>query len=369
MNELKKHLFWVILGVVVLLSAGAWFYFTPSVTEAESELDSKSRPLKSQKPSDIKTKAHEKAAEDYKKKQDAEKTAVIDGIKAWPQLADLKTLRKRYPDAPPSATDKLGFDKWLGDQRTRIGKKLTDGGVQPPNLDKLLPGGTDDASVELIRHGDYKLRLLALIDDVADAVIPRAGNVSILQFETDPVKDEPIATAPAGALSVLDFKFRTADETRAAQTKAYAEALTKGGRPPKPGGPSATDPTFKGPEMPVAVSSMDIEFTGHVGAIPTLLRRFEATDHYHGSVAKVDFERIPPLFPGPITDTRVQQDYAKAEYKPTLNTHYGEPAVKVAVTVELYEFDQKKFDAMDAKPAPATGPGNKPKPPPPKAPN
>src|SRR6185295_17700865 len=124
------------------------------------------------------------------------------------------------------------------------------------------------------RHRDYQLRLLALIDDVVDALVPRTGSMIVLRFETDPLKEEPKDTAQVGALSLLDVKFRTADETKAAQAKAYIDAQTKSGRPVKPGGPDPKDPVFKGNDMPVTVSSMEFEFTSHVSAIPPLLRRF-----------------------------------------------------------------------------------------------
>jgi hypothetical protein len=371
MNELKKHIFWVILGAVSLLAAGAWLYFTPSVSEAEAELDKKAMPLRNQKRAEIKTDAHKNAAEAFKKKQDAEKAALIDTIKTWPQLADIKELQKRYPAAPADNAP-IDFNKWMGEQRTRLRTKLTEAGIVPPDFDKLMPvsKGLDPSSVDPTKHRDYQLRLLALIDDVVEALGPRTGSMPILQFETDPQKPEPAATAQVGALSMLDFRFHTTEETKKAQGTGYDEAQVKGGRPKKAGGPDPKDVVFKGNEMPVAVSSMDIEFTSHVSAIPPLLRRVEANEHYHGVVSKVDFERIPPtglqIYPGAITDTRTQQDYAKAEFKPTINTHYGEAAVKVAVTVDLYEFDQKKFEAMDAKPA-TTGPGPKgrtpPKPP------
>ena len=367
MDQLKKNLFWIILAVVVLGALAAWFSLVPDVDEAKADALKKAKDLKtaadlSKKPDGLKTPLHKKAADDYVKKLEYEKKALVETISQWPDFSN-KRLNARYTDAPP-ATKAVDFDNWMDAQRKRLSKKLADASVafSQTEFDKHLFFGinTDTElskkSVDLnskasVRHHDYQLRILAIMEDVVDSLAPRTGTVAISKFETDTAKPEPVDTAPAGALTFVNFSFHSPNETAMSDEKGYENALIKSGYS-KPTNARPGESAFNGALLPVAVTSVDVEFISPISSVPTIIRRLEGSEKYLAVVSKVDCERVSAVFPGPLSDTAVQRDYAKAAFNPMINTHFGEGPVKAFVTLEFYEFDKAKAEKLDA-PAPA----------------
>ncbi len=365
MDQLKKHLFWIILGVVVLGAVIAWFSLEPEVDAAKAIAVAPVKPLAqiASEPAKIKTEAHDKAAKEYVKKLEAERTALTDTIAKWPNMSEAE-LNKRYKDAP-TAAEAIKFDEWMDVQRKRIRAKLEGASVQvyPRFEQDLFLGVNVDAAPnkDVRRHRDYQLRVLNIVDEIAEALAAKTGSEKIWTFETDPTKPEAESTTQVGPLRFDGFTYHLPEETAELEKKAYLKALDKGGNYKPPTDPNAKG--FTGLEMPVSVSTVDIEYVGHVSSLPVVIKRLEASDKYYAEVSRADFERAVPPFPGPSTDTKIQQDYAKAEYKPMLNTHYGEGPIRALITLKFYEFDKVKAEKLTAPPpppAPATRPAGTP---------
>lgn len=379
MDQLKKNLFWIILAVVVLGALGAWFSLSPDLDEAKTDALKKAKDLQTaanlaKKPDGLKTPLHKNAADNYVKKLEYEKKALVETVSQWADFSN-KRLNARYTDAPPAARP-VDFDNWMDAQRKRLSKKLTDAGVAFSQTEfdaKLFFGVNTDAelskrAVDLnskasVRHHDYQLRILAIMEDVVDSLVPRTGTMAITKFETDPVKPEPVDTAPTGALSFVSFTFHAPTETATSIEKGYENALLKSGyTKPTAAAAKPGEGAFNGALLPVSVTSIDVEFISHISAVPTIIRRLEGSEKYLAAVSKVDCERVSAVFPGPLGDTKIQQDYAKAAFNPMINTHFGEGPVKAYVTLEFYEFDKAKAEMLDAQPpAPKTAPKAAPK--------
>ena len=175
------------------------------------------------------------------------KKALLDTIKSWPDLSEAK-VEARYKEMdkdlvgePPPATKNIDFDNWMDKQRTRLKKKLTDAGVtfKPEDVDKwLFFGITVDPSgvnANIKRHRDYQLRVLAIFEEVAEAVTDKKGlgTQPISLFETDPQKPEGTGTTPVSVLHLDNFAYHTPEETGPLDTKGYADAaLQKSGYHP-----------------------------------------------------------------------------------------------------------------------------------------
>jgi hypothetical protein len=114
--------------------------------------------------------------------------------------------------------------------------------------------------------------------------------------------------------------------------------------------------------MPLKVSEVEIAFTGHISTLPGVLRKLETSSRYFGIITKSDFERNVAPYPGPLTDTKVAQDYAKAAFNPVVNSHYGEGPVKALVTLEIYEYDAEAAKKLDTGVAPPPAPAKDKKP-------
>ncbi|HLX60467.1 MAG TPA: hypothetical protein VKX17_04205 [Planctomycetota bacterium] len=354
MDQIKKNLFWIILGVIVVGALAAWLIYIPDADTAKSDLKTKTQALKTFNP--IITPAHLTAAKEYAKKLETEKTQMVDLIKSWPRLHDVKYLESRFKDAP---AERSQFENWMLKQRERLIKKLADANVQttPDLINKILFAGAevDDASKEIKKHRDYQLLVLLLVDDTIDVLCQRYGNVATSGFETDPKKNEPAATAPVSVVKFESFTFHTPEETAKLKDDAYKKALEKAGVKIEQHTGGAQDTLWKGIEMPVMTSSMEVEFVVHVSAVTTIENKLEANEHYFGEISGADMVRFAsPFLVNAVSDTKVQADYKKAEFDPSKNTHYGEGPMRVDLTIDLKEIDLKKLELMEKPPAPPT---------------
>jgi len=106
-------------------------------------------------------------------------------------------------------------------------------------------------------------------------------------------------------------------------------------------------------DLPYAVTSVDLTFVANMAAVPAILKKFETSPRFYCQIAKVDTQRAAPLYPV-AADPRV----AKLGAVPGLNTYYMEGPVRIAVSLNLLEYDASR----ENKPAPTEKPAGKKKP-------
>lgn len=354
MDQLKKNLFWIILAVVVLGGVGLWYSQMPDVDTARSSANSTADLVSkaansSNNAGAIKNASYVSAAASYLKELDAQKAALL---KKWePQHIDVK-----FADVPGKDKASIEFDNYISKLRETFVAKLKAAGVQAPaNFDLLTfsDSGMDDRSAEIKRHRDYRLRYMAVLEEVVDALCAKLGSVNLSTFETNPETAETAKTEAAGPLALLKFAFHLAEENAKLTAANYDKALAFANRK-KEGG--THDNGFKGPEAPLDVSSIDVEFLSHISAVPSVIRKLESSSRYFGVITKADFERAAPVFPNTKDARDTKDPLYKAGYIPTLNTHYGEGPVRVLVSMDILEFDKKKLEEFEKAPAKAVKP-------------
>ena len=374
MDQLKKNLFWIILGVVVLGALGAWFSYMPDLDKAKSDALARAPDLHkavdaSKRPDGLKTPAHKKAVDTLVSKLDSEKKELIKTLEKWPDFS-AKNLNSRYSDAP-LATRNIEFDNWMEAQRKRLNKRLASATVAPPadfdtklffgvNIDPALSNKPVDLNSKAsIRHRDFQLRILSIVDDIVEALVSQKDNLQVTKFETDPAKPETTENIKIGPVALASFTFHGPDETTKADSKGYDNALARSGWKP----PSVTGPNvpagYQGQHLPYYVTSVDVEFVSHISAVPPILRKLENGEKYFAVLTKADCERAAAPYPGALTEPKTQQDFAKAAPNPSINTHFNEAPVKAFATLEFYEFDKTKAEAP-----PVTAPARPRTPPP-----
>src|SRR5262245_44903865 len=115
MDVIKKHLFWIILGVLLLGGVGFWVATVPgTIDEAKSQMNNDAKQIKTAagKPASIVTPKHVEAVKGYIGKMDSEKGDMLKTIQSWPRISELKEIEKRFKDVPP-ADKRIEFDAWL----------------------------------------------------------------------------------------------------------------------------------------------------------------------------------------------------------------------------------------------------------------
>lgn len=360
MDQLKANLFWIILGLIVATGVGLWVTYLPSVDEAKTNAKNAAEKVKQiaeSKNTPVRSPEHVKAVQNYGKEVDARKTELY---KKWEtQKIDLK-----FADVPSPQAPTIEFDNYIGKLRDAMAAKMTAAGVKVPDNWPAMTfagSGTDDKSQELTRHRDYRLRYMAVLEEVIDAVCSKTGNVEVRTFETDPSKPDSPKTEPVGPIEFVKFAFHTPDETAKIEASNYEKALQTAQRK-SPTGVQAQTVAYKGPEAPLDVSSVDIEFKSHISAVPGVLRKIESSSRYFGMITKTDFERGKDVFP-PTKDVKGATDpLFTAKFVPTTNTYYGEGPVRVIVTMSILEYNKKKAEEFEKPPAPPPAPKNAPKP-------
>jgi hypothetical protein len=361
--DFKKNIFWIVIVLALVLGIGGYFFMTSSIqsdsgksteqliTESQSKVENFDKLAKKiddkTSPDQITNTEHVRLAGIYKQR-------VEDQIKQLQENWKSKKLDVRLT-AP---TDNLAFDSWLNEFRERMSKQATAAGVQlPPDADKLMfkDASTSETAEDPTRHRAYRLRQAAIIEEVVGLLCKKYGKQQKLKFEAEKEKSETAETVDVGAvaierISILPSKNMISAKGAAVMVAedrmrtAYEEAVKRANRSTtiKPAAPS---------ELPLAYTSVDIQFVAPLSTVPSIVQALENSSRYTAVVSRLDFQRATN--PYPTQDARVVATTpGQAVYH---NTHYQEAPVRALVTLDLYEYDSEK-DAAAAK-APVVTPG------------
>lgn len=342
MEAVKRYLFWIVLGVVLLLAAGGYLLIVPGIQGETLALqgsnDSKRSEISAlaKNPREIKNQAYVQAADNYAKHLTSEKNQLTDLLK------DRKVvLEGRFKEVPEDL--QIQFDQWLKDTRQAILDLAAKGGLRLPSdlgVQRMFEGKkTEDAA-----DRERRIVQLALIHELVRILAETKSDVTRVSFEPDMKKqDEITQRLPAGAsaldgLDVLnekDFAAKMNGSTR----KAWE--LVRAG------------PNFKEDNAPRPYKSTGVElrFTAPFSAVPKLLQALENSNAYYGIIHKVDTQRTAGAYP---EDPAKGLPPRKDEAVPANNTYFQEAPLQVQVLLELIAYDPVGAAAATAPPpAPA----------------
>lgn len=378
--DLKKRIFWIVVVVIVLAGIGLWAWMVPPIQADTTEVRNKvtndaesfaNLARQAGKEDVIKTAKHVEMANKYNQKLAEQLKELGDDLKG-------KKLELRFDSAPQQSGQ---FDIWLSELRQKITKQATDAGLQlPPDADRLMfrDPATDDNSQRVELRRGYRLRQMAIVEEVVDILSKKYGKQQVLKFEPDKDKTEQQEQADIGALALervgitlprsLGAAARApeahgADEkgtaatatatgggaTSEARARAVMEEALKragaSGRTGPAGKAAATASSFV--ELPYSVTSLDIQFMAPLAAVPAIANALESSNRWCALVTRIEYERAVLPYPA-LTETKL----AKAGPAPGLNTHYQEGPVRALVSLDLYEYDESKAKAAAAPPPP-----------------
>lgn len=352
MEQLKQNIVFVILGVVLVGALGWYFVTVPPIQEAVDTNKAEVGRLADS----IGTLAKTANKDDNLKNEEHVALAIKYGKALDAQISDLQkslkemSLQVKFEAAP---TGDNPFDAWLGERRTKLLEDAKKAGLVIPTekenkaaREMLMLDPTNQASPDEKLHRAYRLRQLALLEEVVAVLVKKYGKQQIARFEGDPLKAEPTEGIEAGA-QVLESMTILSPKEQAERTRnAFDEALKRVSK--------SADKDRKSTvlsELPYTVSGLEIQFIAPLQSVPQYLQALESNPKYRAILSRVDYQRVSQPFPVP-TDSKINV----AGPVPLLNTHYQEAPVRVLVTLELLEYDktkEKKADEPAKSPAKA----------------
>ena len=342
--DFKKHIFWIVLAVVLLAGVAVYAVVVPDISaegeRVRGECEAKANKLeelarKSGQPDAIKTEKHVRLAKSYGEMLNGE----LANLKAtW----NNKKLDIRFDEAgkAKSATE---FDNWLNNKRTELLEtaRAANLDLSKVNTEKLLfKEQTDDQASDETRHRAYRLRHLAITEEILRALCKKVAKQEVSIFRPEGDLEKKQVDVGALALEALTVQAPSGAEPAWLNDVYFARC-----------GRSAPAAGAKVPrnyaDLPYTYTPVEVQFVAPIAAVPQLLRALESSERYFAVIARLDFKRSVPPYP-----SSNDQRLATAGPNPWLNTHFQEGPVTVLVTLNLMEYDKSK-EPKDAKVAAA----------------
>jgi hypothetical protein len=343
--DYKKNAYWIGLAVVVVIILVGYMFMVPPVEaeadtarqQCESQIDEVRK--KAENPQSIKTPMQKNMAEDYKKTVVNQMQSILKEMSEW-KFKPLYSEKAVLMD--------LEFDKWLNEKRGEL-NAMTKGMETFPELQKLMfdgPGeATDSKSDNQTKQPKYRIRRMIIVEEILKTLTEKQSLMEIASFKpgeqpnTEVLKSDEV---PAGAfalksLEILDPK---AAMSRPQSIEGVQKEIFERVRGTTRGGGTGAN-TPRPAEMPYNYHSVDMIFTAQLAAVPKILKKLEGTDVYHAVITRVDFTREVAPFPK-LTDV--------AERGPSpANTYFREAPVRVLVSFDIYEYDERKAADLRAR--------------------
>jgi hypothetical protein len=333
--DLKKHLFVVVLAVIVLIGVGAYAVMVPPVIEEANarrkDCEDKAgsiATLASQVDKDdaIKTIRHVELADGY----DKNVTTQTQALKTL--LAAKFKLELRYDNMPLDNT----FDIELGKLRQKLIGIATSAKVGlPDGIEKMMFNDppTDAKSSDPSLTPQYRLRHMAIMEEIITILCqkPVQQDVAVWTPETD--KPEAVKQVSIGALAIEKIGIAPKPKSSLDKNPGVVDALARGGRKDATGGK-----LFSEPELPYVITPVEIRFVASPSAVPPLLKALESSNRWLGVISRFDLQRATAPFDRAGLETAVAD--------PRYNSHYQEGPVRVLVTLDLYEYSKEKDELL-----------------------
>lgn len=351
MDVLRRHLFWITTGVVLIIVVGWYFlYGVPMAEEArsaEQQTKAGKNSLEAAGKKELPTKGEIEAADRYRKDLKRQAAALLE---LWPQGLNYTPLFRNAP----SKEEPLRFDNWKEKRKEEILKKAKDAGLKlPANFarEKLYEAESVTAAVR-----DEWLKNIFLVGEIVDVLCGGKPDSKKVFLHTcrfcsaDTETSGRVGVGGAVELERLDFIGAERMERLAgeARNKAYAAAAGKRSGALVHRGRTAKKPPFA--PSPYSVTGVEVVFVAPFAAVPHLVKMLESNRAYFAEIRRFDMERAVKPYP----DTEALKLEAPArvykDWKPskgwTTNSHYREGPVRVKVLMALYEFEAGKAKAL-----------------------
>ena len=357
--DFKKHLFFIVTGVVVLGAIALYFFTVPAVNaEAGTARNNclnmakqiHDKAVDSSKPDVIITDEHVRCATDYSK-QLSSQVQELNGAQAKNETIDLhfKNIKKD----PPTGLD---FDIWLEELRNNLLKEAATAGLDVRKLDtdKLLFKEHSDTAgnADITKRPEYRIRHLAITEEIWDILCTKfAKGFEAADF--GPLGDKR-KRLDLGALALE--KLAIGEPHASSDNSVWVDSALK-----RKGNSNAKRPAAKGapaPALPYTTTSVELQFVAPPQVLPQILKALETTGRFFAVIDKADVERANAIYPSP-SDENIRQAGPDA----ATNTYYMEGPVRVSLTLDIYEFDNNRATAflqvLSDKPAAAAKPADK----------
>lgn len=369
----KNNIFWIVIVVIVLVSIGVWAVMVPPLqAEAKQNKDGCVAKVKAfeelanaaAKEDKLKTPKHVEAANKYKQR-------IQEQLDALQKDLQSKKFVLRFDNADVESSK---FDIWLSKLREKLTAQATQAGLQlPADADKLMfkEPATDENAADVTRHRGYRLRQMAIVEEVINTLCKKWGKQQVLKFEPDKSLTEPQEQVEVGPLALDRISIaspanltgaKAATSSRAGGAAAAASSMSTSEDRMKiwmedafKRSGSKLTAAVKGPpyqQLPYSITSVDVQFVAPLVTITPVIQALETSDRWSAVVTRVDYQRSVMPFPLP-TEPKI----VKAGPVSGLNTHFQEGPVRVLVSLDLYEYDEAKAKAAAAaanEPKPAT---------------
>ncbi|MCY3022721.1 MAG: Amuc_1100 family pilus-like protein [Planctomycetota bacterium] len=364
MDFIRKNVFWIGLAVLVLAGVGLWAAVVPAIASTADEYKSKCKEKvgdferlakraeskDDSAPDSIKNPKHVQLASEYGKK-------VKEQLDALRKDLGKRKLELKFDVSGITPSD---YDTKLKEIRDNICKQAEQAGlVIPPDERKRLMfegSTTDDKSDRPELHWNYRLRQMAIVDEIVSILCKKPVKQPVWRFEPKKEAAEAQDTVDAGALAlerltILPPAAPGASRGPAASGELRAGAATADDRQrlwveeawKRSGREVKIAKTGKFQELPYSITSIDVQFLAPLIALPAIVQALETSDRYSAVVTRVECLRAVRPYPDE-KDARL----AKAEPVPGLNTRYQEGPVRAVVSLDLYEYDDAKAKAAEA---------------------
>ena len=339
MDFIKKNLYWVILGVVVLIALVAYPMFVSDVetdaakklTDCNTKLTSIHKAAATAGKDDMpRTQAHVKKAEQYKERVDTQIVELLAGMKEW-------KINQTFKEPPPPAV--LDFDNWLTDRRTELYKQLNDAGILFPRdtFDKLTfaDSHTANEATSTDMQRPYRIKRMAIVTELVGALSKKYGKQDTTRFQNNDALPEQKEQADAGVIKIDTLTVTDPDKAMKAELDNYAKAYRSAGR-----GVESNAPKARAVDLPYMFTTVETEFYAPLVSVPAIVKALESSEKYHAVVTKLDMTRGATPFPKPEDALKPGPDDRM------LNTYYREGPVKVIVGMNIYEYDSSKLSGV-----------------------
>jgi hypothetical protein len=361
-------LFWIALALVLAGGVGAYVYLMGTVVSddeahkstADLEDDAKKKAAqilelvkRAEKPDELLNADHVRLVKEYKARLEAQAKGVRE---AWKD----KKLDLRFENVPTESSTK--FDTWLGDLRTKLTDQAAKANLQlPQDFDVLTfaRASTDENSTDPMRHRAYRVRQMAIVEEVVGLLCKKYGKQPILKFAAENATPEPQETPEVGPLVLERIQIwpaqewvvksatdRTTAGTSSTTTTAedrirswQEDAVKRAGR-----NVTSVSRMYTMPDLPYAITAVDVQFTAPLSIVPAVAQALESSTRYVAVTTRLDYQRATTPFPA-LTEPKL----AKAEAVPGMNTHYQEGPVRALLSLDLYEYDAGREKAIKEK--------------------
>ena len=341
MDAVKKYIFWVVVGVVLLAGAGFWFMTVPGLQAQTKELNEANQTkmidveTKAKKSKDIRNQRYVDAAKDYQKHLEKQQGEIL-GL-----LKDKKiVLGDEFEKAPDALLD---FNNvWTRDIREKIKEEAKKNELSLPGGEFAAQILFDDSGAKDAPQRRDRILRLALAQEVIRILSTRKVTVTRPKFEPKLTEPEGSETVSLGAYSLDSFAILTDREMESRLAGATKRAYDNAG---------AAQAVSKTPPVKAPVNSMGLQvtFTAAPAAVAEILKGFETSERFFGSIVRIDTQRAVDVYPAQSQLGRIVPGTTKDAEAHKINSHFQEGPVQVLVLVELLSYDESKAKDLAGK--------------------